>query len=305
MSQARRDISVCGSVNFFLSPTTHPQLNRNIRAVTRNRACGLANSNAGLLSNGPETNARRILHQVFRLATAGKGDRLARWQGGVLGPGARRSGGKRVATCCRLLGGGVGRSMSGLMARLRAVLHVLGSCLALSALGCSASDEPPETSAPWRHGEHLPASPQSAGDPVRGRELLLEGEYLTCGIPLKLYQDPTFGPVIRTALGVTAESPSLEERASDDADSSVFHQCLQNPRRRRRRQFELPVLSRRGDRWTVGDWARQRGGGLHARHRLAGAQGDARLGAGRRRSVAGRDRGVQEDRCRAPRSWVR
>jgi mono/diheme cytochrome c family protein len=108
------------------------------------------------------------------------------------------------------------------MARLRAVFHVLGSCLVLSAFGCGSSDEQPRTRAPWRFGEQLPASPQSVGDPVRGRELLLEGEYLSCGIPLKLYQDPTFGPVIRTALGVSADSKSLGERVAEDADLPYF-----------------------------------------------------------------------------------
>src|SRR6185369_1463557 len=36
-------------------------------------------------------------------------------------------------------------------------------------------------------GKFLEAEPQIAGDPVNGRELLLGGDYMTCGIPYKVW----------------------------------------------------------------------------------------------------------------------
>jgi mono/diheme cytochrome c family protein len=66
----------------------------------------------------------------------------------------------------------------------RMVSTLLWSALALS--GCSAPE--PEGPTPWREGAKLPDEPQAEGDPARGRELLISGDYMTCGIPWKLYQ---------------------------------------------------------------------------------------------------------------------
>jgi mono/diheme cytochrome c family protein len=96
-------------------------------------------------------------------------------------------------------------------------------------LGCGSSDDAAEKPGPWELGEVLPAQDQAQGDPVRGRELLLEGDYLTCGIPQKLYADPTFGAPVKTALGVTDSTPTLTDRGGEDADLPYFVSSFQTP----------------------------------------------------------------------------
>jgi mono/diheme cytochrome c family protein len=76
--------------------------------------------------------------------------------------------------------------------------------LPLPLCGCSASNEPssrgPE-SGPWAFGAHIAAEPQEAGDPELGRHILLNGSYMSCGIPLKLFDNALAGPAVQAALG--------------------------------------------------------------------------------------------------------
>ncbi|MBL9013941.1 MAG: c-type cytochrome [Myxococcales bacterium] len=54
--------------------------------------------------------------------------------------------------------------------------------------------------------EVIPAEPQRAGDPVAGRDYLLNGGYITCGIPKSVF-DRVFGP----------QSPGIDGRTGDNA----------------------------------------------------------------------------------------
>lgn len=90
----------------------------------------------------------------------------------------------------------------------------MGRIWALCALfvavlgGCSSEDEPAAFDpgpGPWDFGVALRAEPQSPGDPVVGEEVLLNGSYMSCGIPLKLWNNTLAGPVLQTLLGADGE----------------------------------------------------------------------------------------------------
>jgi mono/diheme cytochrome c family protein len=61
----------------------------------------------------------------------------------------------------------------------------------------------------------LAAEPQVGGDPVRGRELLLGGDYMTCGVPYKVYQ--SVPGVIAGGYGGGADAPKIPDRPGKNA----------------------------------------------------------------------------------------
>lgn len=69
---------------------------------------------------------------------------------------------------------------------------------------------------PWDDGAFLPAEPTASGDPEVGRDLLLNGDYMTCGIPLALWD--VGDDVIAGALGGDADAPRLDGRTGVNAD---------------------------------------------------------------------------------------
>jgi mono/diheme cytochrome c family protein len=69
-------------------------------------------------------------------------------------------------------------------------------------------------------GAVIAAQPQVGGDPVHGRELLLSGDYMTCGIPLKVY-DSVPG-LIAGGFGGPADAPRIPDRAGRNADLPFF-----------------------------------------------------------------------------------
>ena len=75
-------------------------------------------------------------------------------------------------------------------------------------------------------GYPLPAEPQVSGDPALGRDLLLNGSYMTCGIPAKLWNDPTLGPLARqgisAAFGGSLDVPTLPDRNEKNAAMPYF-----------------------------------------------------------------------------------
>src|SRR5690348_15639931 len=69
----------------------------------------------------------------------------------------------------------------------------------------AALAEPIDAGMPWRQGAVLEAEEQAPGDPERGEEILLNGSYMSCGIPLKLWVFPVAGTVIQSYLGTEGE----------------------------------------------------------------------------------------------------
>jgi mono/diheme cytochrome c family protein len=70
-------------------------------------------------------------------------------------------------------------------------------------------------------GVPLPAEPQAGGDPTAGRALLLEGDYMTCGVPATLW-DAGFASFVAGGFGGTADAPRIPGRTGRNADLPYF-----------------------------------------------------------------------------------
>ena len=98
------------------------------------------------------------------------------------------------------------------------------SCANSSATGCpdgTCSGMPPPRTGPGSaacssKASVLPADPQESGDPQAGRWALLNGSYMSCGIPLTLWQNGLLGPIVQGALGTDGEV-GLAGREGDNA----------------------------------------------------------------------------------------
>lgn len=103
-------------------------------------------------------------------------------------------------------------------ARLALTLLAAGAPLLLA---CSEQDAKPRSRLgplddPWDHGVRLPEAPQLEGDEVAGRDTLLHGNYMSCGIPWRLWTDPNLGSTFQAALGSSREP--LAGRTGNNAD---------------------------------------------------------------------------------------
>ncbi len=81
----------------------------------------------------------------------------------------------------------------------------------------------------WNDGVELPAEAQVAGDPVRGRELLLNGEFMTCGIPFKLWENPAFSELIAGSFGGAPDAPRIADRSGKNAEMPYFLNVFEAP----------------------------------------------------------------------------
>lgn len=81
---------------------------------------------------------------------------------------------------------------------------------------------------PWRHGATIPAEPQVGGDPLRGRDLLLNGAYMTCGIPFKLWEKG-LGGLIAGGFGGKADAATIPDRTGNNTDLPYFLNAFQSP----------------------------------------------------------------------------
>ncbi len=73
-----------------------------------------------------------------------------------------------------------------------------------------------------QQGRELPKEDQVIGDPVAGRELLLGGSYMTCGIPAKMWDAPAFRPLVAGGFGGGPDAPRLPNRPGRNADLPYF-----------------------------------------------------------------------------------
>ncbi len=71
-----------------------------------------------------------------------------------------------------------------------------------------------------RAGVPLPAEPQVDGDAALGRDLLLGGDYMTCGVPYKVWQ--AVPDVIAGGYGGTGDAPRIADRPGKNADLPYF-----------------------------------------------------------------------------------
>ena len=114
----------------------------------------------------------------------------------------------------------------------RGVLAFVSSLVALGAAACTTQREAAHpndgderdagehdagrAAAPWEHGAYLEPSPQEPGNAERGRDVLLNGSYMSCGIPLTLWDDALLGSVIQPLLG-SEGTTGLEGRTGRNA----------------------------------------------------------------------------------------
>ena len=87
----------------------------------------------------------------------------------------------------------------------------------LSGSACSSESEQPAPG-PWNRGAILEAEPQDRGDALRGRHTLLNGNYMSCGIPYKLWAMPGVGDLIRSTFGGARSTDVLPERDEKNRD---------------------------------------------------------------------------------------
>jgi len=69
-------------------------------------------------------------------------------------------------------------------------------------------------------GVPLPAEPQALGDPGRGRQILLNGDYMTCGVPYRLWTP--LHDLIASGFGGKADAPRIAGREGNNADLPYF-----------------------------------------------------------------------------------
>ena len=100
--------------------------------------------------------------------------------------------------------------------RSRVLISVAGL---LGVIACGGADdrmaEPGVEDGPWSLGSKLPSTPQGHGDATRGKELLLNGNYMSCGIPWKLWENPATGPALKKTFG--GDGDPLPDREGDNA----------------------------------------------------------------------------------------
>ncbi|MFN8601189.1 MAG: c-type cytochrome [Candidatus Binatia bacterium] len=103
---------------------------------------------------------------------------------------------------------------------LAVTLAVASGCSDSGSGGGSGVPTPPN--AAWESGVPLPAEPQHAGDPVRGRHALLHEGFMTCGIPYKLWGDTPVGRLISGSFGNSADAPRIPGREGINTDLPYF-----------------------------------------------------------------------------------
>ena len=82
--------------------------------------------------------------------------------------------------------------------------------------GSARPDAAPLHPGPWDEGAVLPAPPPNQGDAEHGKWLLLNGDYMSCGLPYKLWVFPLVGAIVQDALG--QGRPTMAGRAGKNAD---------------------------------------------------------------------------------------
>lgn len=72
----------------------------------------------------------------------------------------------------------------------------------------------------WEAAAQLPAEPQVDGDAALGRDLLLGGDYMTCGVPYKVWQ--AVPDVIAGGFGGAGAAPRIDDRPGKNAAMPYF-----------------------------------------------------------------------------------
>jgi hypothetical protein len=106
------------------------------------------------------------------------------------------------------------------------------AALFVAAAGCSPDSHPRDripSEGPWEHGAHLEAEVQERGDIEEGRALLLNGDFMTCGIPYSLWENPLTRPVIGSAFGGGADATTIPDREGVNAEMPYYMNVFTTP----------------------------------------------------------------------------
>jgi hypothetical protein len=141
-----------------------------------------------------------------------------------------------------------------------------------------------------RAGAVLPAEPQAAGDPVRGRDLLLGGDYMTCGVPYKVW---SLGKdLVAGGYGGSADAPRIAVAHDPRRLRQVRRREAEGDREEGERQARVPGEGREDRRLLGAERLRRQGRvEVHARLHEGGRVrelGDGLRGPCRLLHVAGR-----------------
>jgi len=75
----------------------------------------------------------------------------------------------------------------------------------------------------------VPAAPQAPGDPVAGRDTLLGGDFMTCGVPFKLWDNPILQPLIINGFAGSQNDPPVPGRTGNNEDLPFFLTAFTTP----------------------------------------------------------------------------
>jgi hypothetical protein len=93
--------------------------------------------------------------------------------------------------------------------------------VSLALIACGSDSKTAEDgelpNGPWDSGEVLPKGSHEPGDPERGKDILLNGSFMSCGVPWKLWADPSLGALAQGALG-GADGTTIEGRHGHNTD---------------------------------------------------------------------------------------
>lgn len=101
---------------------------------------------------------------------------------------------------------------------------------ALLFVGCANDEELPPATVPadglWNLGYAIPETPQQIGDAEAGRDLILNGGYMGCGVPARLLDNPLLATAVTSVLGAHDSGKELPGRnarnANHGASMNVF-----------------------------------------------------------------------------------
>jgi hypothetical protein len=71
---------------------------------------------------------------------------------------------------------------------------------------------------PWNDGTHLDGEPQSEGYASLGRQYMLAGDFMTCGLPFKLWENTLTRGFVSQALGAGSGTPTIDDRPGVNAE---------------------------------------------------------------------------------------
>ncbi len=102
---------------------------------------------------------------------------------------------------------------------------LLSACLAAPA---APRDRIP-ADGPWTSGVVLPQSPQAPGDPDLGRDILLNGDFMTCGLPYRMWEFPISRGFIAGGFGGSEKADTLPGRHGKNTDMPYYLNAFTAP----------------------------------------------------------------------------